>query len=290
VLRVLAVTAAAASLLAAPSAGAACGSFGSPERVAIKGYDGVAMEPFVTPDGRYLLFNDSNDPFADTNLLYAERTPEGFVFRGELRGANSPQLDGVPSVDEQNDLIFISGRSYGQTFSTIYRAQFSGGTVSDVHLLDGVSRRMPGFANFDAGISPDGRTLVYVDAMLIPFSPLPFTADLKLADRDGAAFRPMDSSDALLANVNTPALEYAPALRADGLELLFTRWLAVPGSEPKIYRSTRPGVSDPFGPAELVSSLDGFVEAPALSLDGSELYFHRKDGDGPVIYRARRCA
>ena len=44
-----------------------------PERVAIVGYTGAAMEPFVTPDARYLLFNNSNDPAIDTHLHYAER-------------------------------------------------------------------------------------------------------------------------------------------------------------------------------------------------------------------------
>jgi hypothetical protein len=48
-------------------------AFGKPERVAIRGYDGDAMEPYVTKDGRYLLFNNRNDPRIDTNLHFARR-------------------------------------------------------------------------------------------------------------------------------------------------------------------------------------------------------------------------
>src|SRR5205823_4594729 len=97
--------------LALALAAAACGSqrsstpvaaeyhgFGAPQRVAIRGYSGDAMEPFITRDGRYLFFNNRNDPRVDTNLHYAERIDDvTFAFRGELQGANSKVLDAVPS-------------------------------------------------------------------------------------------------------------------------------------------------------------------------------------------------
>jgi hypothetical protein len=44
------------------------------EPVRISGYAGSAMEPFLSPDGRYLFFNNENDPNVDTNLYFAERT------------------------------------------------------------------------------------------------------------------------------------------------------------------------------------------------------------------------
>jgi hypothetical protein len=45
----------------------------TPEDVSIAGYDGEAMEPFFTGDGCYLLFNNGNEPPANTNLHWAER-------------------------------------------------------------------------------------------------------------------------------------------------------------------------------------------------------------------------
>ncbi len=48
-------------------------AFANPQRVTIQGYNDHAMEPFITRDGRYLLFNNLNQPSVNTNLHYAER-------------------------------------------------------------------------------------------------------------------------------------------------------------------------------------------------------------------------
>src|SRR5271165_5762887 len=62
-----------------------CG-FGAPQRVTIRGYDGHSMEPFLTRDGRYLMFNNLNDPKENTNLHYAERKDDlTFEYKGEIR-------------------------------------------------------------------------------------------------------------------------------------------------------------------------------------------------------------
>jgi hypothetical protein len=39
-----------------------------PQPVAIEGYTGDAMEPFISPDGRFLFFKNSNDAKVDTNF------------------------------------------------------------------------------------------------------------------------------------------------------------------------------------------------------------------------------
>jgi hypothetical protein len=86
--------------------------FRDPKPVTIRGYSGQAMEPFLTRDGRYLLFNNSNDPATDTDLQYAERVDDGtFDYRGKIRGANSAALDAVPSMDREGNLYFVSTRS-----------------------------------------------------------------------------------------------------------------------------------------------------------------------------------
>ena len=41
-------------------------AFGNPQRVTIQGYNDHAMEPFITRDGRYLFFNNLNDPAVNT--------------------------------------------------------------------------------------------------------------------------------------------------------------------------------------------------------------------------------
>lgn len=90
----------------------------------LRGYQGDAMEPFLTKDGRYLLFNNRNEPPENTNLLLAERLDDlHFAYKGEIKGVNTPALEGVPSMDESDNLYFVSTRSYAQTFSTLYRGR-----------------------------------------------------------------------------------------------------------------------------------------------------------------------
>ncbi len=276
----------------APGAEASCELFTEPELVEMPGYRGVAMEPFVTPDGRYLLFNDSNDPANDTDLHYAERTGNAFVYRGRLPGANSTELDGVPSVSKDGLLYFVSPRNYGSGFSVIHRAKFSAGKVQGVELVEGVSRGLPGFVNFDAEISWDGSKLVFVDGALVPGGPFPLHADLVIARRTGTGFARLPNSDEIFQNVNTTALEYAPALSRNGRELFFTRFLAVPGSQPETYRSTRAKTTEAFGPPAPLDLFAGFYEAPAFSPDERSIYFHaRTDSKAPFrIYRVRRCS
>ena len=260
-------------------------AFGAPQRVTIRGYGGDAMEPFISRDGRYLFFNNSNDPKVDTNLHYAERVDElTFDYRGEIKGANSTALDGVASMDRAGNFFFISTRSYAQSLSTLYRGRFANGALTGVELVPGVSLQRHGMVMFDAEVSPGGEVIFVVDGEFRG-GPLPRSADIAVAVRDGTAFRRHPASAEFMRNVNTPALEYAPAVSPDLLELFFTR---VSGGQLAIYRAARSSRDEPFGIPERVAAITGFVEAPSLSGDGRSLYYHRRDGERYVIYRVAR--
>ena len=264
-------------------------AFGAPQRVTIRGYDGDAMEPFITKDGQYLLFNNRNDPRTNTNLHFAARV-DGltFQYRGEIKGVNTPVLEGVPSLDREGNLFFVSVRGYRETLSTLYRGRFNDGTVTGVELVSGVSQRKPGIVMFDAEISTDGRTLFVVDG-LFTGGAVPKTADIVIAVRDGTEFRRLPSSPDLLRNINTNGLEYAPAISNDLLELFFTRIPVASGPpQPAILRSIRRSAEEPFGPPERVAAITGFVEAPTLTNDSRALYYHKLDGNRFVIYRVSR--
>ncbi len=93
--------------------------FSNPEMVQILGYDdnqgnsNDAMEPFISRDGNYLFFNNSNSPNVDTNLFWATRVDDvTFQFQGQIAGVNSTALDAVPSMDSNNNFYFITTRSY----------------------------------------------------------------------------------------------------------------------------------------------------------------------------------
>ncbi len=255
--------------------------FATPRRVTIQGYSGDAMEPFLSRDGRYLLFNNLNSPTINTNLHYAERVDDlTFVYRGEIAGANTSSLEGVPTMDASGNLYFVSNRSYDTTFATIYQGIFSGGSMTNVELVSGVSIQIPSVVNFDVKVSPDGNTLYFVDAQF-GSAGSPETADLVIASRSGTAFVREANSPGVLTNINTPALEYAAAISANGLELYFTRFdgRAQPPVPPAIYVAARTSLSEPFSVPRRIMASTGFVEAPTISTDRRRLYCHRRDGD-----------
>src|SRR5262245_51066407 len=224
-------------------------AFSNPERITIRGYSDHAMEPFITRDGRYLFFNNSNDPSVNTNLHYAERINDlTFEYKGEVTGVNTQSLEGVPTMDKDGAFYFVSTRSYKDTLSTIYQGRFSNGAVTGVKIAEGVSKKTLGSVNFDVEVSADGQTLYFVDGVFSG-KPIPDKADIAIAVRDGAGFRRLAGSAELLKNINTDALEYAACISPDELELFFTR---VGKNGPVIYRSTLKNVTQPFDEPERI--------------------------------------
>ncbi len=265
--------------------------FAEPERVTIEGYDGDAMEPFLTRDGAYLLFNNRNDPSVDTNLHWARWINDLTVeYMGEIGSAATASLEGVPTMDTQGTLYFVSTRSYTTTFSTIYSGQFADGAVTDVQLVPGISREEPGMVNFDVEVSADGSHLYFVDARFSGDGQ-PQTAELVIAERQGDAFARLPDSADLLIHVNSDALEYAAAISTDERELFFTRMnFEATGPAPQLYRAYRESVDEPFGCPEHVTGLGAFVEAATFSPDEQALYYHRLENQWFVIYRVMRSS
>ena len=252
--------------------------FSNPQAVVITGYSDTAMEPFITRDGQYLFFNNSNDPKTNTNLYYAKRVSDTtFTYMGEVGGANTKALEGVVSIDEVNNFYFVSTRSYEQTFNTLYRGMWKGGSVEGVSLLEGISRGKPYWLNMDAEISPDGSELYYVDNKFGNGGP-PEVSDIFVAIKNAdGSFTKTANSDEVFYSVNNGDLNYAPSISKNGLELYFTRAKVSEGLV-QIYVSKRASKSDAFGMPELVSGADGFVEGPTLTSDGSRMYYHKKTG------------
>lgn len=260
-------------------------AFGHPEAVSIRGYTQDAMEPFLSRDGRYLFFNNSNAPDVNTDLHYAERVNDLlFDYRGPVAGVNTLALDAVASMDQDQRFYFVSTQSYAQTFSTLYQGSFNEGIVSNVSLVGGISRGVPGQLNFDAEISADGSVLIFVDGVFSG-SPFPDAADLAIAVRGSGGFSRLANSSELLAAINTSNLEYAPSLSRNGLELFFTRYA---DGEFAIYRSTRWRADAAFEAPQRVRIPNGLVEAPTLSVDERSLYFHQLIGARYAIFRVQR--
>jgi Tol biopolymer transport system component len=270
--------------------------FVDPQPVTIAGYDGSAMEPFISPDGRFLFFNNENDPKVNTNLYFAERTAKAtFRFLGEVPGVNSPSLDAVPSLDATGHFYFTTLREYDRTMNSIYTGDFDGKRVANVRLVKGdISPRTPFRVNMDACISADGKTLYISRAVIVPGAPAPRKSELMVARMKDGAFTIDPDSSRIMDKVNAGPLAYAPAISADGLELYFT-WASMTASGPqderaqlRIMVAMRRSADEPFSEPRVLSALTGYVEAPSISSDGRELFFHKKVGNKFIIYRAVR--
>lgn len=272
-----------------------CG-FKNPEAVSILGYDGDAMEPFITRDGKYLFFNNLNDPSVDTNLHYAKKIDDvTFEYMGEIMGVNSLKIEGVPTMDLNNNLYFVSTRSYKDTLSTIYRGRFSDGSVSEVEIVRTIPPKKPLFVNFDVEVSPDGETLYFVIGKFGLLGRGPKSSDIHVAVKSDGGFKLHERDEKIMRNVNTDALEYAAAVSADGLEIFFTRLNLNSNrggvfSPPNIgiYAAKRSNKSEAFGPPKKIEAIKSFAEAPSPSPNGRSLYYHKKVGDRFVIYRVSR--
>ena len=278
--------AAAAAVLLLAAAGNAraqsWGPWGTPQPVAIEGHVGGAEEPFISPDGSYLLFNGA-EALPDFSLQFATRVgAQSFEYQGEVlgEGVNEPgSFSGVPSLDEEGELYFISNRSYAETLSTVYAGRFSAGRVTGVHLVPGVSPETPGLVDFDVGVSSDGSAL-YVSVGRFGPGGGPTSASIAIYDRDGHTFTPDPNSAEILKAVNAVGeLDYAADVSSDGLELFFTAASPGLGEAPAIYRATRSAIGDPFAGVEPIPVITGFAEAPSLSGDGSTLYYHEQVGE-----------
>lgn len=264
-------------------------AFSNATLVAINGYTGDAMEPFISKDGKYLFFNNRNDPSINTDIYYAARmNDQTFTFLGPVTGVNSPELDAVASLDTLGNFYFVSTRSYATTLSTIHSGQFSGGTVGNVALVPGVSLQQAGRVNFDAEISANGQTLWFDDGQYSSTGVLQ-AASIAIADRQGSVFVRRADSASLLQTVNASGLNYGACISVDSIELFFTRVDSVTsGVSPAIYRATRTDLNSAFGTPQLVAAATGFVEAPTLSADGHSLYFHKLVNGTFVIYLVQR--
>ncbi len=270
---------------------AAC--FGAPHLVTIEGFGDHAMEPFIARDGQTLFFNNRNDPPAETDLHWAQRLDDThFLYRGPVAGANSGDLDGVPSLARDGSFAYISPRIAEGRAATIWTGRWTGARVAASTLNHALTPgRWPAF-NMDAEISANGQRIYFTDNVWAPGAPR--TSDLRVALRTSeGGWRRAPEYDSWFAQINTAsALEFAPATSEDERELYFTRLtrnlLQAPRFE--IMVATRPSADVAFGAPARIAALDGALfEAPTVAPDGA-LYFHKQiDGRLRLMRAPRTC-
>lgn len=272
------------------------GSYSPPVAVQILGYNGHTMEPFITRDGTLLFFNNRNEAKDQTDLHVARRISETkFRYLGPVTGANSTGLDGVASLDRNGNFYFISSRDYDATGNTLWTAHYSAaGVEGAMPLTTNFTPRKLLRLNIDMEVSANGNTLYVAENRWDLLRNVPATSDITMAQKTAAGFARLPNADALMANINTSKLEYAPATSADELTLYFTRldMRALRKGKPgafTIMMARRPDTSSPWGVPVAITAITGHVEAPTVTPDGCALYFHRKDGEQFRLYHTRRA-
>lgn len=292
----------------------------TPQLVKIVDYDDDLMEPCVTGDGAFVFFNNNNSDKIETHLRIAKRMgPNKFLFLGTVAGTQSEAKDMAPSIDDALNFYFTSLRTYDSNHQSLFVGKLvglpAGGgaapageglgkpAVAAVAVVPGdISSSEFGLINMDCCISADGNTLVISRARFEFGDAVPHESDLLQAKKADGKFVIDPDSARLYARVNTRALEYAPCLSHDGLELYFTRASSAPGDARandlglspgalaylRIMVATRASVNDAWGEPKAIKSIQGFVEAPTLTADGKEMFFHKQDHGKYCLFRTLR--
>ncbi len=293
----------------------AIANFGNPREVTILGYSGNAMEPFISRDGNVLFFNNLNSASLpdgrrnDTNIHYAIRNDDiTFQYMGEVIGANtddiseSNELEGVASIDKNNNFYFLRTIDYLDATSTeyllsLFHADYANGTLVNMQGLPNLKSDRPssqepvlGELNFDAEIHHDGDVLYFAEG-LFSGNPFPDEADIGVATNTAGVFTVNADSTDEMSMVNTEALEYAPSISSDRLTLYFTRATGSvdTGFDFGVYVATRSSVSDAWNSVRRIDAISGDItEGPSISFDGKRLYYHQKKSDVFRIYVVER--
>lgn len=267
------------------------GPFSNETEVEILGYSGSAMEPFISRDGQLLFFNNSGSTGEDMNIHYSRKISDvQFDYLGELPGANTKELEGVPTMDTQGNFYFTTMRSYRQDLLSIYQGSFNGEEINHVTPTDkSITEHTLGLINFDSEVSADGLYLYYAGGRFAGES-YPREADLSIAEKIDGQFLRMPNSDELLDNINTDLLEYAPSISTDGLELFFTRTdINVMPPKMGIWKTRRSNRDLPFEKPTKIEAIQGvLIEGPSITDDGMTLYYHKNIGGNFKLFKVTR--
>jgi len=274
-------------------------SFDSEIDVTISGLSFDAMEPFISPDGNYLFFNNLNDGI-NTKLYYATKVNDStFNYVGELNGTNQitpPHLDAVADLDSFGNFYWTSIRNYPTELDNLFHGTFNAGNVTNIGRVRGdFNKNIPGWLVMDHGISYDGQFLYYNNARFDGICLGPCETEIGIAQKvDDTTFNKIPDSDNILQYINdTNYIYYAPCISGDNLELYYTRYPKGTITTSTLFEicvSVRNTPSDIFSvPTVLFSELlFDLIEAPTLTTDKQIIYYHRKIvGSHKIVMRYR---
>ena len=275
-------------------------SFGPETDVSILGLTFDAMEPFVSPDGNILFFNNLNDG-VNTKLYYASKvTDSTFNYIGELNGANQiapPHLDAVPDMDSSLNFYWTSTRNYPFELNNLFHGKFDAGNITSIGRVNGnFNKNTLGWLVMDHGISYDGELLYYNNARFDSINCQgACETEIGIAQKiNDSTFNKIANSNTILQTVNDPNfIYYAPCISSDNLELYYTRYQKDTITLATLFEicvAVRGTSSSAFStPTVLFSEfISDLIEAPTLTTDKQIIYYHRKTiGSHKIVMRRR---
>jgi hypothetical protein len=259
-------------------------------------------EPFISRDGRFLFFNTGKAE-NHKDLHFAEFIHGQWVYRGQIGpGINTGKYaEANPTMDSRYNFFYIDSNNE----QMVKTARFAvTGKLHDLKSFTGVpGREIKIFAqkfhgNMGVEVSADG-TMIFFSRATWGMKGFKLGklqgSDIFLTMKKGNKYVfDKVESERIMKNINTRNLEYAAAISTDGLELFFTRLdindYKTGRIRSKIMRSTRESLTAPFSKPEMIDAIGGsdFVEGPAISKDGRELYYHKHDGKKFKLYKVTR--
>ena len=275
-------------------------SFGSELDVNIIGLSFDAMEPFISPDGNYLFFNNVNDGI-DTKLFYATKINNStFTFVGELTGTNqttAPHLDAVADMDSNGNFYWTSTRNYPTELDNLFHGTFNSGNVLNIERVHGdFNMNIAGWLIMDHGISLDGEFLYFNNARFDGQNCQgACETHIGVAKKENVTtFNKLPNSTSILQNINDANyIYYAPCISSDNLELYYTRYLKgqiTPNTVFEICVAIRNNSLDSFSVPKVLFSetISNIIEAPTLTVDKKIMYYHKKTGSSHKIVMRNR--
>lgn len=260
-------------------------------------------EPFISRNDRFLFFN-SGERENNKDLHYAEFDGTQWVYRGEVGPNVNNEVDVQGNATMDNAYNFYYTESHVD--SMVRSASFSpaSGQLVSLSEIAGVPIRTVDLSvqtiegNMGIEISADGKILFF-DRATWPLIDggvgMVLASDILFAKKkEGVFVYKRRRAKRIMRNINTADLEYAESISSDGLELFLTRLALTDLSagllRSKIMRSTRGSLRAAFAlPVEIsaIGSSD-FVEGPAISGDGTRLFYHKREGAKFGIYVVER--
>lgn len=255
--------------------------------------------PIESPNGKQLYIASNRDGTLGGNDIWVANRPHKGAPWGPMvnlgPAVNSAANDFCPTPLGGGYLLFVSERTGDGTCEAgvgkgdiyITRQRHNGTWTKPRHLgcdADGTGPNFPG--------GEFGPSLVHTrQGTFLYFSSTGYGTDMNIyvsRMRWNGTFRPAT----LVAELNSPAADFMPNVRRDGLEIVFnSNRTDLPGAQggQDIYVATRKRTSDPWStPVNLGPNVNtaGNETRASLSGDGKRLHFGR-DGD---VHVSRRSA